>query len=77
MSSEDYEKLYSKIKAYGTWAHILESTWAVVTSKSSGEVFDDLKQYLDGNDGLLVLKTAGVANWKNVLCKDSWLKDNL
>ena len=30
----NYEALYEAIKAYGTWAHINESLWAVVTSQT-------------------------------------------
>ena len=77
ISAEDYKKLYAAIKAYGTWAHILESTWAVVSNGTASDVFDDLVQYVDSNDGLIVLKTAGVSKWIRVQCEDSWLKDHI
>lgn len=73
----DYEDLYEAIKSYKTWAHILESSWAVASTKSAIEIFDHLKSYTDSDDGLIVIKSGGTAKWKNVICKDSWLKDNL
>ena len=41
---EDYENLYQAIKAYGTWAHITESTWAVKTSDSAKKIRDDFER---------------------------------
>jgi len=73
----DYEELYAAIKAYGTWARITESMWAVVTTKKAVEVRDDLKKHLDSNDRLFVLKSATEAAWRNVRCHDEWLKEHL
>lgn len=51
---QNYNSLISAIKAYGSWAHICESCWAVKTSKTVTQIRDDLKQYLDKNDKLFV-----------------------
>lgn len=76
-NKRDYDDLYEAIKAYGTWAHILESTWAVVTRQSAGEILDDLRQHMDSDDGLFVVRSGGEAAWVNVECETSWLKDQL
>lgn len=75
--SVDYQTLYKEIKSYGTWAHINESVWAVVTSKSAKDVRDHLKTVIDQNDSLFVVKSGTEAAWFNVRCTNEWLKDNL
>ena len=73
----NYDALYTAIKSYGTWAKVLESCWAIVTTQSATQVRDYLAQHMDSDDGLFVVKTAGVAAWRNVNCSDQWLKDNV
>lgn len=73
----DYDALIQKIKSYGTWAHITESLWAIVSSKTASEIRDEIKEYLSDGSRLLVLKSANVAAWSNVLCTNDWLKKNI
>jgi CRISPR/Cas system-associated endoribonuclease Cas2 len=75
--NRDYDSLHKAIKSYGTWAQILESCWGVVTSSSATQVRDHLAQYIDSDDGLFVVKSAGEGAWKNVECTNKWLKNNL
>jgi hypothetical protein len=75
--SDDYQSLYEVIKSYGTWAHITESTWAIVTTESSTDVRAKLGQELKSGDRLFVIKSSGIAAWRNVICKNEWLKENL
>ncbi|BDW93294.1 hypothetical protein MACH07_21260 [Flagellimonas marinaquae] len=72
-----YESLYKKIKGYGTWAHITESTWAIVTEQKAVAVRDYLTQNLPQGSRLFVIKSGVEAAWKNVMCKNEWLKNNL
>jgi hypothetical protein len=74
---KDYESLYKAIKSYDTWAHILESTWAIVTEKTATEIREYLRKFTDSDDGLFVVKSGSEAAWVNVICKNQWLKDNL
>jgi hypothetical protein len=73
----DYESLFKAIKAYGTWAHIMESTWAVVTDSGAKEIRDDLKPYLPGKSRLLVVLSGSESAWGNVICRATWLKEHL
>ena len=73
----NYDQLYEQIKSYGTWAHINESLWAVVTTKSAVQIRDHLAKYLDSNDRLFVVKSGVEAAWRNAMCKNEWLKENL
>jgi hypothetical protein len=72
-----YEPLINAIKAYGTWAHITESTWAVVTSKEATQIRDNLIKFLPEGSRLIVVKSGTEAAWGDVLCSNDWLKKNL
>ncbi len=73
----DYEPLYKAIKSYGTWAHITESTWAIVTESDHKAVRDHISGILPKGSRLIVVKSANVGAWRNVICRDQWLKENL
>ena len=74
----DYASLYKAIKSYPTWAHLLESEWAVVTDDSAVDVRDHLAHQMDQNDGLTVV-TAGATAWRGLSSQEvsDWLKENL
>jgi hypothetical protein len=73
----DYEPLYEAIRSYKTWAHITESTWAIVTTKTAVQVRDHLSSVMDQDDRLFVVKSGVEAAWIKVICKSEWLKGNL
>lgn len=73
----DYDALYEAIKSCGSWAHITESMWAVVTTKTAVQVRDHLSSVMDQDDRIFVVKSGVEAAWRNVICKNQWLKDNL
>ena len=72
----NYEELYEKLKAYGTYSHALESTWFIEAEDGAAEVRDNLKEVLDTDDKLLVIEV--IANhWAsyNLRTKtNEWLK---
>lgn len=74
---EDYENVYETIKDYGTWAHITESTWAIVTTERAREVRDKLIGIMPSGSSLFVVKSGIVAAWRNVNCSNDWLKKYL
>ena len=76
-NSRNYESLYNAIKSYSKWARINESTWAVVTVKSAVEIRNHLTSVTDGDDRLFVVKSGIEAAWRNSICKNEWLKENL
>ena len=77
VKKRDYEKLYDAIKSYDDYAHITESTWAIVTSDKATKIRDNLLKHVDSDDRIFVIKSGKEAAWRNVLCKDKWLQDNL
>ncbi|MFK4823767.1 CRISPR-associated protein Cas2 [Paenochrobactrum sp. BZR 588] len=73
------KKLRDHIKEkYPTyWCH-LDSTFIVVTDKTAKDIRDDLKQFLDDNDELLVAKLTGEGAWSGFNDNGSnWLKNHL
>lgn len=74
---QDYENLINKIKAYGTWGKINQSTWVVNSLEKSIDIRNKLKPYVDRDDKLFVAKLTGEAAWTNCDCSDDWLKSNL
>lgn len=76
-SDEDYENVYATIKEYGTWAHITESTFAIVTEERAKEVRDKLIELMPKGSSLFVVKSGSIAAWRNVQCSNEWLKKHL
>ena len=72
-----YDDLFNHIKSYDTWAHITESTWAVLSTKTAAQVRDGIVKYLNENSRVIVIESANVAAWKNTICSNKWLKDNV
>ncbi|MCI1283313.1 MAG: hypothetical protein LKG24_01775 [Lacticaseibacillus songhuajiangensis] len=60
---QDYESLIKKIKGYNTWSHRFDSFWLVETNNtvSASDIRDTLKNELDQDDSLIVVKLSG--NW--------------
>lgn len=77
-SGQDYTTLIEEIKKYKTWWHHLDSTWIVITESSATNIRNHLKDFIDQNDELLVVKLSSEAAWTGFNNKGSkWLKENL
>jgi hypothetical protein len=77
INGKNYSTLIEKIKSYGTWAKVLESTWIISSNKSMVAVRDDLLSAMDDDDRIFVMKTTNYAAWKNVHCSNNWLIEHL
>ncbi len=73
----DYEPLIEGIKSYRTWAHITESLWAIVTEDRPVAIRDNLGTFVPEGGRLFVQKAASGAAWRNVICRNAWLKEHL
>ena len=72
----NYDDLCKRIKSYGTWAKIAESSWAIVTDQTTVAVRDYLKPALDSN-GKLLVGVLGTSAWTGLSTKVSdWLTEN-
>ncbi|MGB3252268.1 CRISPR-associated protein Cas2 [Buttiauxella gaviniae] len=77
IKNKDYSSLIEKIKSYGTWAKVLESTWIVSSNKSAIAVRDDILSVMDDDDRVFVIKTTNYAAWRHVQCSNDWLIEHL
>ena len=73
----DYNALHKAIQRYEAWAHITESTWAVLTEDNAEVIRDHLNRYLSHGSSLFVVSSGGEAAWRNVFCRSEWLKRSL
>jgi hypothetical protein len=73
----NYQTLYDRLRQYPQWGKVTESTWVVVTTWTAVQIRDDLRQYVDDNDRIFVVKSAGEAAWVNSVCETEWLKGHL
>lgn len=53
---QNYYALYEAIKTFGEYIHPLDSTWLIETNSSTDTVYNFLRQYIDGNDRLFIVK---------------------
>ncbi len=69
--------IVKEIKDIGSWAKLSESSYAVDTSLSVGQVFDKLKPLIDSNDNLYIITLK--KPWTGYGPKDvnEWLDKNL
>ena len=78
-NGDSHDKLFAALEAIGAgYWDCLESTWLVITERTAAEIKDELKQYLDDDDRLLVMRYGEDAAWLGF--KDgceTWLEDNL
>lgn len=75
--STDYSKLYQAIQSYENWAHPLESTWLIRTTKSSEEIFEHLRPFTHKNDLLFVILSVLPNSQYQLFQKDiDWINAN-
>jgi uncharacterized membrane protein len=76
--AQNYPDLINALKQYPNWWHHLDSTWILKTNDSAATIRANLKQYIDGNDELLVAALNGEAAWSGFNDEGSnWLKTNI
>lgn len=72
---KEYTPLIAAIKAYGKWAKIGRSCWAIKTSQSAAAIRDKLHPLLDSDDVLFVCP---FSDWASTNLSDqvvNWLVD--
>ncbi len=75
---QNYDNLFTAIKAIGAWWHHLDSTWVIKTDWTAEQIRNDLRRHIDANDELLVVRLSGEGAWAGFNNQGSqWLLDNL
>jgi hypothetical protein len=53
-SARDYTTFYESLKLQGLWWHYLASTWLISTNKSTAQVAEAVRPYMDSTDFLFI-----------------------
>lgn len=61
MKYKDYPKLWARLSQYKA-QRVLLSVWAFASTSTAKSIRDDLKDYIDGDDRLLVIQSADWAS---------------
>ena len=72
-----YDQLYLHLRNYEKWGRLTESAWAIVTAKSYDQIRDELRNLIDENDRLIVVRSGQQAAWTQVMASNEWVKENL
>lgn len=73
---QGYSELNKALESYGTYFHILDSTWIVVSDLNAEQIRDHLIQHIDENDRIIVIKSGVESAWRGFTAHD-WLKKYL
>jgi len=56
LQSNNYESLINAIQSYGCWWHQSKSTWFVETDQTTKQILENLKNYIENNDKIIVIR---------------------
>ena len=56
LQSNNYDSLINAIQSYGLWWHQSKSTWFTETNQTSKQILETLKNYLENNDKIIVIR---------------------
>ena len=60
---KDYPELWDALKAYKIYAHLLGSTWIIVSQKSAMDICTALLQHIDADDKIIVTEITSNSAW--------------
>lgn len=56
IGEKDYDSLIEKLKSYRAYAHAQGSVWFIKSSKRAAEIRDELKEFIDKDDKLMIIR---------------------
>lgn len=75
IGKKNYERLFEYLRTYGTRSRPLMSVWVIVTDKSATEIRNEIDEYIDTDDKVLVVKSGGLAAWRHLSKQTAdWLR---
>jgi hypothetical protein len=75
---KNYNRLFEYIKSHGTYAKPLKSMWFIRTNKTASRVRDEIKQFIDSNDEVVVVDVTG-SMWATTFSDNhtKWMKQHM
>lgn len=74
---QNYTDLLDKIKSYGSWARLSESSYAVATQNTPQTVYSQLSPHLDNSDTLYIVTLKRPYSGQGPQDVNNWLEANL
>ena len=71
------EDFFSTLVSIGDGAPVTTTMWIVKSEKTAKEIRDELYSIMAPEERVMVMKSASPAAWKNVLCDNKWLVENI
>ena len=77
--NNDYDQsgIFEKLATLGETQQALSSTWFLRSEHAAKEIRDLLSEHLAPDERVMVMKSGGPAAWRNVMCDNKWLIENL
>lgn len=73
----DQSEIMAAILDLGDTRQALPYTWFLKSDMSPKEIRDTLSLHLAPDERLMVMKAGGPAAWRNLMCDNKWIIDNL
>lgn len=76
-SNFDQAEFFDCLNSLGETKQVTSSTWILISDKTAKQIRDELGMFLDPSERLIVLTSASPAAWRNSMCDNKWLVDNI
>jgi hypothetical protein len=73
----DQSEIFEELANLGETQQALSSTWFLKSELTAKEIRDKLGAHLAADERVMVMKSGGPAAWRNVMCDNKWLIENL
>lgn len=76
-SKNNAQQIRNHLRSFNGWAKITNNAFAVMSTKTSSQIRDELMTIKGSGDRIFVIKSGVVAAWNNAAASSGWLKKNL
>ncbi len=73
----DQSQIFEELATLGEIQKALSSTWFLRSESTAKEIRDQLGEYLAPDERVMVMKSGGPAAWRNLMCDNKWVIENL
>lgn len=76
-SDYDQSTMLEELASLGELQQAMSSTWFLKSERTAKEIRDQLAEHLAPDERVMVMKSGGPAAWRNVMCDNKWIIENL
>ena len=74
---QKHAKVLEKVKSFGGWARLSESSYAITTSLEPNHVYSQFENLLDSNDCIYIISLKRPYSGRGAEKVNEWLNSNL